>query len=139
MSQNLRKLGVIATITCLVLIVIIFEYAIDNTWNTILQFSIIGSALLFTILFFIFFVRTGIWKFVHIPFAKLDERERIISSKTLRIAYSIFSVTVLAILLSFTLLDRKTSIVLDVSLILFAHIIPVSIIAWSQKQIKEEE
>ena len=54
---------------------------------------------------------------------------------SLRYAYSIFTVVVLALLLSLALTNTPIDVVLVASLILFAHILPASVIAWTEKVI----
>ena len=82
------------------------------------------------------FFKTGLWKFTHKPLNNLDEREIELTSKSLRYAYSLFTVIVLLLLLSFSVINKPLNIVLVVSLILVAHKLPVSVIAWTEKQVK---
>ena len=84
------------------------------------------------------YVKTGLWKFTHKSLDKLDEREVLLTSKSLRYAYSIFTIIVLGLLLSFSVIERQINIVLVVSLILVAHILPASVIAWTQKRFEDE-
>ena len=87
--------------------------------------------LIITIISFYFaFAKTGLWKFTHQTLQKLDERELLLTSNSLRIAYSIFTVFTLSILLILSVLDIKISIVLVVSLIYFAHVLPATIIGF---------
>jgi heme/copper-type cytochrome/quinol oxidase subunit 2 len=81
------------------------------------------------------YVRTGLWTFVHRPIGKLDERELMQGNTTLRIAYSIFSMVVLLFLLAVAVFGFEVDIVMVVVLLLLAHILPASIIAWTGKGI----
>ena len=139
LSQKIRRISVIFITICLINIVIIFEYATDSTWNLMLGISEIFNIVFFAILFYIFFVKTKIWKFAHTPLTDLDEREVLLSGSILRKAYAIFSVVVLIILLTFSVMERPISIVLAVTLIILAHLMPVLIIAWTEKQINTNE
>jgi len=105
------RFGVIVTFLCLLSIVLVFEYSMINGWT-----------------------KTGLWKFTHKPIRKLDEREIAVVSKSLRYGYAIFSVVVLCFFLFLSLTGNKVSIVMAGSFILFAHLIPASIIAWTEKK-----
>ena len=128
-----KRFGVVTTLVSLFGAAFIFEYAISHQWSV--QLSIIEFVMLgvFFISFIFTFLKTGLWKFTHKPLDVLDEREMKLTSKSLRYAYMIFSIIVLALLLAFSVLDRPLSVVLVVALILFAHLLPASFIAWTEK------
>lgn len=134
-TKGKRRTGVVFTFISLILIVLIFEYCIIKQWNTALTIIEIVLLFVFVLSFVITFIKTGLWKFTHKPFEKLDEREIALTGKSLRYAYAIITVLILIILLSFSLLNKHISIVLIASLIIFAHILPASIIAWTEKRI----
>ncbi len=129
-----RRFGVVITLVSLFAAAFIFEYAVNHhQWS--MQLSIIEFVMLgvFLISFIFTFLKTGLWKFTHKPLEVLDEREMELTSKSLRYAYMIFSIIVLALLLAFSVLDRPLSVVLVVALILFAHLLPAAFIAWTEK------
>ena len=134
-----RRFGVVTTLVSLFGAAFIFEYAISHhQWSmqlSIIEFVMLGA---FFVSFIFTFLKTGLWKFTHKPLAVLDEREMELTSKSLRYAYGLFSVIVLIILLVFSLLDRPLSILLVVALILFAHLLPASIMAWTEKPFIKE-
>ena len=132
-SLNKRRLGVVITFLSLFGIVLLFEYGITEQWSNILKFGELGLIVVFLISLGITYFKTGLWKFTHKSLDKLDEREVLLTSKSLRYAYSIFSILVLGLLLSFSIIDKSISIVLTVSLVLIAHLLPASIIAWTEK------
>ena len=134
-ERALRKTGVITTTLSLIAIVIIFEYGKVNLQRNYFLVLEILAILAFLISFFLTYAKTGLWKFTHKPLKELDEREIALTSKSLRFAYGIFSVTVLVLLLSLAIIETQIDIVLVVSLILFAHIIPASVIAWTEKNV----
>ena len=134
-----RRYGVVITLLSLVSIVLIFEYGMKTGWNTILAIILLTALVLFIISLVITFIKTGLWKFTHIPLKDLDEREIALTSKILRFSYSLFTVIVLALLLSFTLAGKPLNIVLVVALILFAHLLPASVIAWTENQPGEDK
>lgn len=129
------RLGVLLTFVSLFSIVFIFEYSTINGWANV--FKVIEFALiaLLIISFVLSFIKTGLWKFTHKPLKKLDEREIALISKSLRYGYAIFSVAVLSLLLFLSLSGNKVSIVMATALILFAHLIPASIIGWTEKRL----
>lgn len=137
-SLSKRRLGVTITFLSLFGIVLIFEYGISEQWSNILKIGEIVLIIVFLISFVFTYLKTGLWKFTHKSLDKLDEREIFLTSKSLRYAYSIFTIMVLLILLSFSVIEKPINIVLVVSLILSAHILPASIIAWTEKRFENE-
>ena len=133
-SLERRRFGVVITLFSLLSVVLIFEYSKIEQWNTILKIAEFSSLLVFIVSFSFTFIKTGLWKFTHKPLKELDEREIALTSKSLRYAYSIFTIIVLLVLLLFSIVEKPLTIVLVVSLILFAHLLPASVIAWTVKQ-----
>lgn len=133
-----RRIGVVVTFICLFSVVSIFEYGRNIGWDNSLKIAeIILLVVFITSLIFTFF-KTGLWKFTHKPLNNLDEREIKLTSKSLRYAYSMFTVIVLLLLLLFSIINKPLNIVLVVSLILVAHMLPASVIAWTEKQVNNE-
>ena len=134
-STTNRRIGVVITLLSLVSMVCIFEYfKIEQRGYTVLAFEI-PLILIFLVSFILTFIKTGLWAFIHKPLKKLDEREIALTSKSLRYAYAIFSVVTLFLLLSFAITQTQIDVVMVASLILFAHLLPASIIAWTEKVI----
>jgi len=132
-SLSKRRLGVIITFLSLFGIVLIFEYGISQQWNSILKIAEFTLLLVFIISLVLTYLKTGLWEFTHKSLAELDEREIALTSKSLRYAYAIFTIFLLLLLFSYTIFDYRLSIVLVTSLILFAHLLPASVIAWTEK------
>ncbi len=135
-SISKRRLGVVITFISLFSIVSIFEYGrIEHLLeqNIILQIAGIISLIVFILSIVFTFIKTGLWKFTHKSLDKLDEREIALTSKSLRYAYGIFTVFLLLLLFSFSIFDKHLSIILVASLIIFAHLLPASVIAWTEK------
>lgn len=84
-------------------------------------------------------MRTGLWTIVHSRVDDLDERQLQVVHTALRRSYSIFSVVCLVLLLAqgiaghwgFVLFD----VVLPAALIYFAHSLPSSILAWTEREV----
>ncbi len=134
-SVKNRRIGVILTFLSLCSMVIIFEYCkIKQKVNIFIAIEIIAF-IIFSASFVLTFIKTGLWGFTHKPLKKLDEREIALTSKSLRYAYGIFTVIILILLLSLAITNTPIDVVLVASLILFAHILPASIIAWTEKEI----
>ncbi len=132
-SNNKKKIGVIVTFISLIVTVIIFEYFKINKENNYFIVIELSAITIFLLSFIFAFVKTGLWKFTHKPLKELDEREIALTSKSLRYAYSIFTVTALIFLLIFAIMKIQIDMVLVVSLIIFAHLLPASVIALSEK------
>ncbi len=132
-SIKKRRVSVVITFLSLLITVSIFEYGTIEQWNTILGITGILSLIVFIVSFVFTFIKTGLWKFTHRPIKTLDEREIALTSVSLRYAYSIFTVIVLALLLAIAIISIPIDMVIVTSLILFAHLLPASIIAWTEK------
>ena len=129
---NNRRIGVVLTLLSLCAMVIIFECGkIHRNIALFIAIEIIAF-LIFSVSFVLTYLKTGIWQFTHKALKKLDEREIALTSKSLRIAYAVFTVVILILLLSLAITDTPASIVLVASLILLAHILPASAIAWTE-------
>ena len=134
-SIKKRRIGVIFTLLSLCSMVLIFEYCkIEQRDSAIIAIEII-PIIIFIVSFILTFIKTGLWGFIHQPLKKLDEREIALTSKSLRYAYGIFTVVTLILLLSLAITYTQIDVVLVASLILFAHILPASYIAWTEKDI----
>ena len=132
---NNRKIGVLYTYLSLLTILMVFEYAREDGVSLFLKVIEAISILIFIISFIITYVKTGLWRFTHKPIRELDEREIILLSKSLRYSYTSFTILVLLLLMSFTLTNASVDMVLVVSLIIFAHLLPASIIAWTEENV----
>jgi len=140
-SISKKRLGVIVTLLSLASVVLIFEYGRIKDLleqNIFLQITGIISLTIFIVSFIFTFIKTGLWKFTHKSLNKLDEREIALTSKSLRYAYSIFTLFLLFLLFLFSIFDKHLSIVLVVSLIIFAHLLPASVIAWTERRFEKE-
>jgi len=134
-SISKRRIGVIFTLISLCSIVLTYEYyKIEQRDSTFIAIEII-SIIIFIVSFMLTFINTGLWKFIHKPLKNLDEREIALTSKSLRYAYAIFTVVTLMLLLYFAVTFTPLDVVLVAALILFAHLLPASIIAWTEKVI----
>jgi len=129
---NNRRIGVVLTLLSLCAMVIIFECSKIHRNVALFISTEIIAFVIFSVSFVLTYLKTGIWQFTHKALKKLDEREITLTSKSLRIAYCIFTVVILILLLSLAITDTPASIVLVASLILLAHILPASAIAWTE-------
>lgn len=126
------KFGIILTLLSLGGIAFIFDYSQAHQWTSTLSILEIVLILCMLIGFYLSFIRTGLWSFRHRSLKKLDEREIMIISSSLRKAYAIFSVIVLCYLLFAALTEQPVSMVTAISFILFAHLLPASILGWTR-------
>ena len=129
-----RRIGVILTLISLYAMVGIFECCKVNRKMNMFIITESIAFIIFLISFSLTYLKTGLWRFTHKSLKTLDEREIALTSKSLRYAYIIFTVVVLILLLSLAIFNAKIDVVLVVSLILFAHLLPASVIAWTEKE-----
>lgn len=134
-SLSKRRVWIIVNYLSIFSIVVLWEYCEIVNCSKIIKSFCIVPLLIVVISFIVVYWKTGFWHFVHKSIIKLDERELQLTSATLRYSYGIFTVLVLLILLLLSIFERPVSIILVVSLIYIAHIIPASIIAWRERAV----
>jgi len=135
LSQTKRKAGVLISYLSLIIVVLLFEYCTKNEWSLTFTIIEIGLLAIFISSFIITFIKTGLWQFSHKKIKNLDEREIIVTSKSLRISYSIFTIIAIIIIFILGITNISISVVTAASLLIIAHILPASIIAWNSKEI----
>ena len=117
-------------------------------WNTPAKIGIFTSLIVWLVSFIIIYVKTRLWRFVHTKVDKLDERELQLTHESLRYAYAIFSVICLSYILVSSLLAPRLAVnvltpddypsfglIMMWVLLYLAHILPASIIAWTEKEV----
>jgi len=134
-SIQYRRAGVLINLLSLILFCYLFEVSLGYSITTLIIVAKILLLIVLALSFWLTYVRTGIWKQVHLPKHKLDEREVLVIYDALRWSYSIFSIFVLCLIYIFLFLGRNIGAVTAAGLIYFAHIIPASILAWKEKMI----
>ncbi len=135
--QN-RRTGVLINYFALIMALIFFEltkYGIGlSHWA---GFTLVGFFLFILILSFVFvYVKSGLWRLTHKKTKNLDEREIQVVTHAIRISYSIFAIVVIILVYLFAILGIGTiDVVIAASLLYLAHIIPASILAWTEKEV----
>ncbi len=137
-SKSSRRIGVILNFICLTAIVLLFELIKLKQNPKLLIYELFPLGI-FVISYFIYFGKTGLWKFTHKSLNKLDEREIQLTNKSLRFSYFLFAVITLSLFMIYTLLGLQVNMVLMVSLLFLAHILPAYFISWTAKKIIEED
>ena len=127
--QN-RRTGVLINYIALVMALILFEltkYGIGIPhWA---GFSLIGVFLLILIISFVsVYVKSGLWRLTHKKTENLDEREIQVVTHAIRISYTMVYL--------FAIFGLGTiDVVIAATLVYLAHIIPTSIVAWTEKEV----
>jgi len=135
--QN-RRTGVLINYIALIMVLIFFEltkYGIGIPhWA---GFSLIGVFLLILIISFVYvYVKSGLWRLTHKKTKNLDEREIQVVTHAIRISYTIFVITVIVMVYLFAILGiGAIDVVIAATLLYLAHIIPTSILAWTEKEV----
>jgi len=138
MSTRRRRIGVAINYLSILLILVFFYLGKYAGWSIPLIIGEMAAVAIAVATFVVFHLRTRLWKLVHASILELDERELQVTDKSLRYAYSIFSITCLLILAyCFYYLtesgDSAMGALVLFSLIYLAHTLPSSIIAWMEK------
>ncbi|RLD60293.1 MAG: hypothetical protein DRI95_15800 [Bacteroidetes bacterium] len=136
-NQKLRKQNKIwISINYLSLITgILLFYIVKNHHMplTILWFEV-GIIAVLLVSFYKAFIITKFWKMVHTSSKDLDEREMQVVLNALRYAYSIFAIICIIIIYAFAIAENQPiDVVLAGGLLYFAHILPVGIVGWNEK------
>ncbi|NQT76603.1 MAG: hypothetical protein HQ565_02740 [Bacteroidetes bacterium] len=131
-SLTNRRIGVTLNYFSLAAIVVIFELLKDSGCPVLTISAISGALMVWLVSFILTYIRTKAWKQVHRSFKTLDEREAGQAYESLRVAYGIFTVIVLAILLLYSVSELRVSIVIFASLLYLAHVLPASFIVWKK-------
>lgn len=133
-----RRIGVIINYFCIIIIVLLIEGG-EKWMGLIAPLLITGtiSALIAGVISFIYvYWRTSLWKLIHSSFDKLDERQIQVIYNSLRYSYSIFAIICLVILYINAVTERGPGGVITAGCLLyFAHILPASIIAWTEREV----
>ena len=140
MTTMKRRIGVVINYLCILLVLVLFYLGKNAGWNIPLIIGVIAALAVAIVTLVVFHFRTRLWKLVHTPIKELDERELQLTDKSLRYAYSIFSITCLLILAHcfYNLTESRDSAMgalVLFSLIYLAHTLPSSIIAWMEKAV----
>ena len=131
-SLTNRRIGVTLNYISLAAIVFLFEFYKDSGFPVLAILAISGAILVWLTSFILTYIRTQAWKQVHRSFKKLDEREAGQIYESLRVAYGIFTVIALAVLFAYSLTELQVSIIVFVSLLYLAHVLPASFIVWKK-------
>ena len=141
-SQSKRKMWVVINYFALVLLIASF-YTADRVGLTAVTISAGIFAILAIIVSFIqAYARTGLWRFVHTKAEKLDEREMLMTYESLRRSYGLFAVICLVVFLFAELITKEFGggyklalMPVIMALLYLAHILPASVIAWTEKEV----
>jgi hypothetical protein len=93
--------------------------------------------LIFAAGFYLGFIRTGLWHFIHKPLRQMDEKDIEITSKALRIAYTVFALFVISLLLVFSFAGYSPDLVSVIGMFLFAHSLPAAVVGWTNSEREE--
>lgn len=145
--HSYRKTGIVLNYLSLILLafsIMVIEYGWAVGWPIA---GIVVGLVLFILTFVQIYGRTGLWKFVHMSLTELDEREAQIIHHSLRISYTVFTVIALLYIMILTLGiqffagltdpdgDFSVGSVVFAAFIYLSHILPASIIAWSERNV----
>jgi len=133
-----RRLGVMINYAALILSVFAFELIkYEKGLPSWLGFSLLGLFILIVAISFIYvYVFTGLWNLAHRRTKTLDEREIQVVTNSVRISYSIFTIAVIVIVYLFAIFGMGPfDVVIAATLLYLAHILPTSILAWTEKEI----
>jgi hypothetical protein len=134
-----RRIGVVVNYASLVLFLLLYYIGFVGGWNVALIVGFLVFLTVATASFMVVHIRTGLWKLAHSNREKLDERQIQLTHEALRVSYSVFAVICLLIMLFNAVTGYRGSYLFDavlpVSLLYFAHSLPSSVIAWTEREV----
>ena len=131
-------MGVMINYAALILAVFVFELIkYDFILPNWIGFSLLGIFLLVLVLTFTYvYALTGLWSLAHKKTEKLDEREIQVVTHSIRISYTIFAILVILMVYVFAIFGMGPfDVVIAATLLYLAHILPTSILAWTEKEV----
>jgi len=135
-SKNSRRIWVCINYLSVIVLLTIFYFTKQTGLDkTFLLFELVPLGCII-LSFWFAYGKTRVWKLTHASSHKLDERQVQIVYKALSRSYTIFIILVLVLIYFFSLSELgPIDVILAASLIYLAHILPGSILAWTEKEI----
>jgi len=136
-SKRKRKIGIIINFLSLIFIIILIQvgkpYGLDTT---LIMIGTLGALIVGLISFISVYWKTRLWRLVHTSISELDERQIHVVYNSIRYSYGIFCILCLIIIYFNAIIEKINIDVLTAgSLLYLAHILPASIIAWTEKEV----
>jgi len=134
-----RFVSIIIALTYIALLgfIISFEYCKIHGLELWSEALCIIFLLMFVVGFFMGFIRTGLWHFIHKPLRQMDEKDFEITSKALRIAYAVFALFIISLLLVFSFARYSPDLVSIIGIFLLAHTLPAAVVGWTKSGAEE--
>jgi hypothetical protein len=145
MSKRARRTGVVLNYAALVLVIAFVTLLEYGGRKSVAVPGLAISLGVFFVTLFQVYGRTGLWRFVHTPARKLDEREIQVIYRSLQYAYGAYAVICLVYIFVLSLVIRFSltpltpeghfsfGMVVLFGLIYLSHVLPASIIAWTER------
>ncbi|MBN1885124.1 MAG: hypothetical protein JW876_06335 [Candidatus Krumholzibacteriota bacterium] len=146
-SIGTRRAWIVLNYAALVLFIAVFAAAARAGWGFRPAAALVCLAAVGIWSFVSLYGRTGLWRLVHAPGDRLDEREVQLTREALRYAYAVFTVIALVYLLLANIVSRfpllsfepKTrgslGMIAVMGLLYLAHTLPAAVIAWRERRI----
>ena len=138
-SRASRRIGVLLNYMSLALFLGFYYTGYRIGWSGVtatLSWAFLAVALAS---FFVVHVKSGLWRFSHLPADKLDERQIMVTHDALRLSYAVFAVTCLLVMFFNALTGYRGhylfNVVLPFCFLYFAHTLPASVIAWKETEV----
>lgn len=136
LTKTNRRMGVAVNYLSLVLAIAFYLWGKHAGWSGLITAVALISLAVALFSFVYVHVKTSLWSLVHTRVDELDERQIQVTHYALRYSYGIFSVTCLVLIYLNSVLEKGSfDIVIAASLVYFAHTLPSSVIAWTEKEV----
>ena len=134
LSKQSRRVWIIINYVSVALIVFFYYYGKFN-YNPIVFFIGGGISLLVAgTTFYKVFLRTQLWKLVHLSKSKLDERQMQVVLNALRYSYSTVVIIALILIYGFAIVGKEPVNILVAGCLLYlAHTFPATFIGWTEE------
>ncbi len=139
-SKVKRRTNVLLNYSSLILFLIFYYTGLEQGWNAVIMavgIAVLLAAVVVTSI--ITQITTGLWRLTHSGIDNLDERQIVVVHEALRRSYSVFAILCLVIMIFNAVTGSHGNylfdIVLPISLLYFAHSLPASVLAWTEKEV----
>jgi hypothetical protein len=132
-AKKQNRVWLIINYASLLCILILFYSGKSLQWPFTLLAGEMGFGILFVLSLRNSFIRTKLWKMVHSSDRNLDERELMVVLKSLKYAYSAFTILCLLIIYGFAIAEQgPVDVLIAGSLLYLAHTLPAAIVGWQE-------
>jgi hypothetical protein len=130
-EKRKNRVWCVINYTSLSFILILFYAGKSLQWPLILIIFEMGLTAFFILSLRMAFIKSKLWRFVHLSEKELDEREIQLILRSLKYSYSIFTIVCLVVIYGFAVAAQgPIDVLLAGALLYLAHTLPAAVVGW---------